>query len=325
MVTFVPGFLNEECAGLDRRDDRVQRARSPSSTPATAPSTSAAEQAWLRANPRPPCAVSDAADHVEHVREVAGVDCVGLGGDFDGVAALPDGLERRGRLPAAAGRAGRTRLVRRRPGQAHLAQRAAGAARHRERRPGRPAEPRARPPRPSPTWTGRSTRGRPTPGRSPDFLLGRVMLLTGGSSAARRAPRRAALGELARRRRGRARCTTARIVLPFGERLLGDRGRLVVAQVPVQRRDDGGRALGVRPGHLDVRDQPGHARSANSTARPRPAAGSTPAGCGPSPAASRSARSRPATRRTPPPRRCRSPGRRPAAPPRTRPGSPCPA
>ena len=44
-------------------------------------------------NPRPPCGVADVADHVEHVREVAGVDCVGLGGDFDGVASMPDGLE----------------------------------------------------------------------------------------------------------------------------------------------------------------------------------------------------------------------------------------
>jgi membrane dipeptidase len=32
------------------------------------------------------------ADHVEHVRDVAGVDHVGLGGDFDGIMATPDGL-----------------------------------------------------------------------------------------------------------------------------------------------------------------------------------------------------------------------------------------
>jgi membrane dipeptidase len=36
--------------------------------------------------------VADAADHVEHVRAVAGVDAVGLGGDFDGTPALPEGL-----------------------------------------------------------------------------------------------------------------------------------------------------------------------------------------------------------------------------------------
>jgi membrane dipeptidase len=37
--------------------------------------------------------VAEVADHVEHVREVAGVDHVGLGGDYDGVAFQPQGLE----------------------------------------------------------------------------------------------------------------------------------------------------------------------------------------------------------------------------------------
>ena len=51
-----------------------------------------AEQAWLSANPRPPCSVEDVAHHVEHIRDVAGIDHIGLGGDFDGVVATPDGL-----------------------------------------------------------------------------------------------------------------------------------------------------------------------------------------------------------------------------------------
>jgi membrane dipeptidase len=40
----------------------------------------------------PPCGVTDVADHVEHVRAVAGIDHVGLGGDFDGVPSTPTGL-----------------------------------------------------------------------------------------------------------------------------------------------------------------------------------------------------------------------------------------
>ncbi|WP_051367122.1 dipeptidase [Hamadaea tsunoensis] len=91
MVTFVPGFLTEEC--------RVWMDEMMAVSQATAqrfaedsPEYLEAETAWLRANPRPPCTVADAADHVEHVREIAGLDCVGLGGDFDGVVALPDGL-----------------------------------------------------------------------------------------------------------------------------------------------------------------------------------------------------------------------------------------
>ena len=42
------------------------------------------------------------ADHVEHVRTVAGVDHVGLGGDFDGVGRHAGRAGRRGRLPGAA-------------------------------------------------------------------------------------------------------------------------------------------------------------------------------------------------------------------------------
>jgi membrane dipeptidase len=48
---------------------------------------------YLADHPRPRATLAQVADHVEHVRRVAGVDHVGLGGDFDGVEDLPDGLE----------------------------------------------------------------------------------------------------------------------------------------------------------------------------------------------------------------------------------------
>jgi membrane dipeptidase len=88
MVTFVPGFLTEECRTWIDGFIAEQQSWNLEDTA----DYKAREQQWLRANPRPPCTVSDVADHVEHVRAVAGVDHVGLGGDFDGVAALPDGL-----------------------------------------------------------------------------------------------------------------------------------------------------------------------------------------------------------------------------------------
>ncbi|XVU22200.1 dipeptidase [Actinoplanes sp. CA-054009] len=47
---------------------------------------------WLSANPRPPVPATLVADHVEHARDVAGLDHVGLGGDFDGTTELPDDL-----------------------------------------------------------------------------------------------------------------------------------------------------------------------------------------------------------------------------------------
>jgi membrane dipeptidase len=47
--------------------------------------------------PRPPLSVL--VDHIEHVAKVAGVDHVGLGSDFDGVSAMPVGLEGMDGLP----------------------------------------------------------------------------------------------------------------------------------------------------------------------------------------------------------------------------------
>ncbi|WP_213454808.1 dipeptidase [Rhizomonospora bruguierae] len=91
MVTFVPGFLTEACRSwmgeLATEEERLV-ARYPEDSAAYA----TAQAAWVAANPRPPCGVADVADHVEHVRAVAGVDAVGLGGDFDGVVTTPDGL-----------------------------------------------------------------------------------------------------------------------------------------------------------------------------------------------------------------------------------------
>jgi membrane dipeptidase len=48
---------------------------------------------WLAANPRPSATIAQVADHIEHARDVAGVDHIGLGGDYDGTDVLPAGLE----------------------------------------------------------------------------------------------------------------------------------------------------------------------------------------------------------------------------------------
>jgi len=89
MVTFVPAFVSQQCRewhlGLDaemkRRglDPRDQASR-------------AAREEYARRNPAPRATLAQVADHIEHVREVAGVDHVGIGGDFDGTEDLPDGL-----------------------------------------------------------------------------------------------------------------------------------------------------------------------------------------------------------------------------------------
>jgi len=53
-------------------------------------------------HPRPRATLAQVADHIEHVRTVAGIEHVGIGGDFDGADDLPDGLEDVGCHPALA-------------------------------------------------------------------------------------------------------------------------------------------------------------------------------------------------------------------------------
>jgi membrane dipeptidase len=91
MVTFVPRFVTPAVCEWDRRARRAARARG------IDPKDADAYELFLHAHeaqePPPPSRLADVVTHLEHVREVAGVDHVGLGGDYDGVAWLPEGLE----------------------------------------------------------------------------------------------------------------------------------------------------------------------------------------------------------------------------------------
>jgi len=55
---------------------------------------------WEAQHPRPITTLSQVADHVEHIRQVAGIDHVGIGSDFDGIPDAPVGLEGVDRYPA---------------------------------------------------------------------------------------------------------------------------------------------------------------------------------------------------------------------------------
>lgn len=48
---------------------------------------------WYEEHPMPSVSIADLADHIDHIRRIAGIDHVGLGSDYDGVASLPVGLE----------------------------------------------------------------------------------------------------------------------------------------------------------------------------------------------------------------------------------------
>ena len=91
MVTFVPTFVNPDAAAW--RAEMNARAAQEGVTPADADAYSVFHDAYREANPTPKATLADVVKHVEHVRKVAGVDHVGLGGDYDGVAELPEGLE----------------------------------------------------------------------------------------------------------------------------------------------------------------------------------------------------------------------------------------
>jgi membrane dipeptidase len=55
---------------------------------------------WKTEHPAPPVGIADVADHVQHIRDVAGVDHVGLGSDFDGIPDAPAGLDGVDKYPA---------------------------------------------------------------------------------------------------------------------------------------------------------------------------------------------------------------------------------
>jgi membrane dipeptidase len=91
MVTFVPMFVNPDAAAW--RAELTSSAAGQGITPADADEYSAFTDEWRAKNPTPKATLEDVVRHVEHVREVAGVDHVGLGGDYDGTSTLPEGLE----------------------------------------------------------------------------------------------------------------------------------------------------------------------------------------------------------------------------------------
>jgi membrane dipeptidase len=98
MVTFVPAFVSEECRQWDREVADEMRERGLDPKDFSERKRVAAERAT--SHPRPNATVAQVADHVEHVRAVAGVQHVGLGGDFDGTDQVPEGLSDVSRYPA---------------------------------------------------------------------------------------------------------------------------------------------------------------------------------------------------------------------------------
>ena len=98
MVSFVPQFTSQDVKdhGESRnaeRDRLEELAGSPDVNDANDASVRDGLAGWDRQNPAPKATLSQVADHIDHIRDVAGVDHIGLGSDFDGISTVPQGLE----------------------------------------------------------------------------------------------------------------------------------------------------------------------------------------------------------------------------------------
>ncbi len=95
MVNFNPGFVSEAARvwgdTVTARLDRLRAAGADSATRADS------MKVWDAVAPH--ATLAQVADHIEHIRQVCGIDCVGLGSDFDGITEVPVGLEDVSKFP----------------------------------------------------------------------------------------------------------------------------------------------------------------------------------------------------------------------------------
>ncbi len=99
MVTFVPGFLSPGVAAWGTLQSAEQE-RLTAQFPTDAAAVKSGVDAWTSAHPAPRATIADAADHIDHIRQVAGIDHIGIGSDFDGIESVPLGLEDVSTYPA---------------------------------------------------------------------------------------------------------------------------------------------------------------------------------------------------------------------------------
>ena len=90
MVTFVPGFVSQECADW-LKGLKAEAARR-GLDPRNFDQLYSFQDEWEAGHPPPQATLAQVADHVEHICGVAGVEHVGLGGDFDGTTDVTAGL-----------------------------------------------------------------------------------------------------------------------------------------------------------------------------------------------------------------------------------------
>lgn len=92
MMTFVPSFTSQAVADYDARvtaiRDSIAKAH-----PNDNDAQFKAVAAWRESHPSPKSTIKDVADHMDHIKQVAGADHIGMGGDYDGITETVVGLE----------------------------------------------------------------------------------------------------------------------------------------------------------------------------------------------------------------------------------------
>jgi membrane dipeptidase len=99
MVNFAPGFVSE-AVRLAELPLESEWARLEALHPGNPAKVSEGIQTWRATHPIPRATLAQVADHIGHIRQVAGIDHVGIGSDFEGIGSTPDGLADVSRYPA---------------------------------------------------------------------------------------------------------------------------------------------------------------------------------------------------------------------------------
>ncbi|MGN6191584.1 MAG: dipeptidase [Rhodanobacteraceae bacterium] len=92
MVNFYPPFISQAVATWDAHRAGAS-AKFDALYVGQPDRAKAAMDQWKKEHPQPKATIAQVADHIDHIRKIAGVESVGIGSDFDGIEITPEGLE----------------------------------------------------------------------------------------------------------------------------------------------------------------------------------------------------------------------------------------
>jgi membrane dipeptidase len=99
MANFYPNFLVPE-GGKQATELYALERKLEDAHPGDQKAVEAGMEEYRKAHPLPKATIKLVADHIDHIKQVAGVDHVGIGSDFDGIDITPVGLEDVSKYPA---------------------------------------------------------------------------------------------------------------------------------------------------------------------------------------------------------------------------------